>query len=134
MTDYSSKLISSDLDAFKNNGAVLTASFTVSGSPTKGQRLNFTTGAIVVPDPDYYQILYDNSQRHSGKFRSLSLENGRTYIYETTSPSYLGLEMTTVMTATTIEIKGSVFNPYGSTVALQSTVINFRYIPYEATI
>jgi hypothetical protein len=132
MSIYDEALINSDLDAFKNSGAIQTASATLSGNLGAGQRVTATTTPITVTSPDFAQFLFDNSQKHSGKFKNIVLEQ-YTMVYESTNLSELTCELAIIITGTQVSFSASLFNPYAVTVALQSTTINFRYIPYEAT-
>lgn len=134
MSQYDNMIHSSDLDAFKNSGVIKTASITFSGSVGAGARQNQTTGVIAVDNPDYYQLLFDNSVQHSGKYKNVAMEQGRTAIHETTVGSDLIIEITAVITTAGIEIKGTMFNPYGSTISLNAVTLHFIYMPYEATI
>lgn len=132
MTDYSHILISSDLDAFKNSGAIQTVTLSFGGSIGAGAEMVQRT-VLNVPSLDFYQILFDNSAKHSGKFKSMQI-SPYTLIHESTRNSELGVDLTVIVDANTITIKGSLFNPYDASVTLDNTTLNFRYIPYEATI
>lgn len=132
MTDYSKSMINSDLDAFKNSGAVLTAAISFGGAIGAGSE-HVRTAQITVASPDFAQILFDSSTKHSGKFKSLQL-SPYTMIHESTRDSELGCDLTIIVSGNIVTLRGSVFNPYDTTVSLDATTINFRYIPYEATI
>lgn len=132
MSIYDNNLMNSDLDAFKNSGTIQAASATLSGNLGAGQRLTVTTTPITVTSPDFAQFLFDSSTKHSGKFKNIVLEQV-TMVYESTNLSELTCELAIIITGTQVSFSASLFNPYAITVALQSTTINFRYIPYEAT-
>lgn len=132
MSVYDNSLTNSDLDAFKNSGEVQTASVTFSGNLGAGLRSTLTSTPLAVTSPDFAQFLFDNSQKHSGKFKNIMLER-YTMVRESTSLSELVCELAIISTGTLVSFSASLFNPYAITVALQTTTINFKYIPYEAT-
>jgi hypothetical protein len=132
MSQYDDKLIDSDLDAFKNSGAIQTASLNFGGSVGAGSEM-VRTAQLVLPSIDFYQILFDSSTKHSGKFKSMQI-GPYTLVHESTRDSELGVDLTVIVTGNIITIRGSLFNPYDTSVNLDSTTLNFRYIPYEATI
>lgn len=132
MSIYDNEVFNSDLDAYKNSGQIRTASLTFSGTVGGGQAYSASTSLTLTDIPDLTQILFDNSIQHSGKFKNLILE-GVTLIFETTSSSYLTIGLSARINGNVIELRGDGFNPYAGAVALQSTTLNFRYIPYEAT-
>lgn len=131
MSGYDESLINSDLDAFKHEGVVRTAAVTLSGSLGAGARTT-QTATLTIPNPDFSQFLFDNDQKHSGKFKNLSLE-GITMVNETTSPSELTCGLNVSISGDQVVLSATLFNPYSGSVNLQTTTINFRYIPYEAT-
>lgn len=133
MTDYSNKLIDSDLDAFKNSGAIVNASLTFSGSVGAGAEQVQATTITLADVPDFYEILFDSSTKHSGKFKSLRIAPF-SLIHESTRDSELGVDLTVIVAGNTITIRGSLFSPYDAPVTLDTTTFNFRYIPYESTI
>lgn len=132
MNPYADKLFDSDLDAYKNSGAVLTASLNFSGSIGAGGEITRTT-QLTVEDVDFYELLFDSSTKHSGQFKSMRIV-AYSLITETTFGSEIGVDLTTIITGNIITIKGVMFNPYSSPISLSNTTFNFRYIPYEATI
>lgn len=134
MSIYDDLIMTSDLDTYKNSGQILTDSLTFSGVLAGAGSQTQSTSPITVSNLDYLQILFDNSIQHSGKFKSLSLENGLTMIHETTTPSDIVIKMSVIVSGSTIQVTGIIINPYAGAVNLQSTTINLRYIPYEATI
>lgn len=133
MSIFDNDIMNSDLDAFKNSGAIRTASFTFSGVIGAGQAASRTTSPITVESPDFAQILFDNSAYHSGKFKNVALELD-TMVHETTMGSDLGIVLSSRVVGNQIFIQGDMFNPYNVPVTLSSTTINFQYIPYEATL
>ena len=129
---YDDILMSSDLDSFKNDGAILFASITFSGTLAAGAE-KVESVSINLPDvPDFSQIVFDNSQKHSGKYKNLILE-GITMCNETTTPSELAAALDIKLSGGSVTLTGKLFNPYGSGVSLQTTTIGFYYIPYIAT-
>lgn len=132
MSQYDNSLIDSDLDAFKNSGVIQTASITFSGNVAAGAQVDRTSTPFSLAEADLAQILFDNSAKHSGKFKNLQLVPF-TMVLENTFASELGVDLRTVVSNGQIYVVGSLFNPYSSVIALQSTTINFRFIPFEAT-
>src|SRR5690349_233166 len=110
MTDYSKVMISSDLDAFKNSGAIQTAALNFSGSVGAGQEIVRTT-VLTVPTVDFYQILFDSSTKHSGRFKSMQI-GPYSLIFESTNGSELSVDLTVIVSGNQITIRGSLFNPY----------------------
>lgn len=132
MSAYDNHLLNSDLDAFKNSGVIKDASLTFSGTVGAGaEQIQQTT--ITVENPDYAQILFDNSNKHSGRFKSMQIV-AYTLVFESTNGSELGVDLTLRISGSQVTVHGRLFNPYSIPVALQSTTINFKYIPYEGTI
>lgn len=134
MSDFRNRLLSSDTDAFKNSGSITEESVTFTGTADSGERVTETTGIIPITNPDYFQVLFDNSYYHSGKFRNMANEGGETSIFETTNNSDLPVDITTVVTADGVELRATVFNLYAGTITFSDMTINFRLITYEATI
>lgn len=126
-------LIDSDLDTHKNSGVIRTAALSFSGTIAAGGEMK-RDASLSVANIDYGQILFDNNRQHSGKFKEMSLQEGITLVLETTRSSYITVRMFTEIDGNSIKLNGWIFNPYDETITLQSTTINFRYIPYEATI
>lgn len=133
MSSYDDRMFSSDLDAFRSDGVVQTRSITMSGMVGAGAEYSQTTSAFTLTDMDFYQILFDNSHYHSGKFRDLTLENG-TYILENTSPLELSAWFEPKLNGNDLTITLKLFNPSAIPVTLQSTTINFRFIAYDSTL
>lgn len=133
MSKYDKQLMNSDLDAFKNSGIVQTASFTFSGVLGGGAIMTQSSAIITVPSPDFMTIIFDNSVQHSGKFKNINLETGQTAINETTTPGIVLAIIDAKVSGNTIQMIGTIFNPYATPVTLQVTTINFRFMPYEAT-
>ena len=129
---YENILFSSDLDAFRSNGEEYTASITFSGTLGGGTTQTQTT-SITVDAPDFYQVLYDNSIQHSGGYRDMSLEDV-TFVVETTTPIELSAQLSVSISGDTVTFTGIVFNAISSSVSLQTTTINFRFIAYESTL
>ena len=127
------RLISSDTDAFRNNGTIYTDSITFSGNLAASSTQTQTSNGINVANMDYFQVLYDNSIQSSGKFRDIGLEN-RTYILETTGNSYLLIVLRINVISGVLTITGTVLNAYSSIRALQTTTINIRVVAYDNTI
>lgn len=129
---YQGDIFNSDLDTFKQSG-VETASVTFSGTVAAGAEQVLSTTPIALDSLDFTQILFDNSYRHSGYYRNLSLENA-TMIHENTMSSELQCNISQLVVGDTVTLKARIQNPYSSTVTLQTTTITFKYIPYQATI
>jgi hypothetical protein len=132
-TPYDHTMIDSDLDAFKNSGVVKTGSITFAGSIGAGAEMSLNAAVFSVTDLDFSEIMFDNSVQHSGKFKSMRLVPF-SMVHESTRDSYLGIDLRVIVVGDTITLGGSLFNPYDAPVSLDSTTINFRYIPYEATL
>lgn len=129
---YDNEILDSDLDAFKQSG-ILTASITFSGTLGVGVEQDQLSASVPLSSVDFAQILFDNSIKHSGKFRDLSLESA-TMVHENTRASELQANLYLKVIDGAIQFGGSIVNPYNGSVTLQSTTINFQYIPYEATV
>lgn len=124
-------IIDSDLDAYKNAGQIKTASLTISGTLGAGAAASWTT-SLTATSPDMGQMLFDNSIQHFGRFKSMTLVP-YTMVDETTNNSLLLAIITQIINGNDITIKADVTNPYAGAVNLQTTTLNFRYIPFEAT-
>ena len=133
MSDYDNVMISSDLDAFKNSGSIQTAALVFGGSIGAGAEIDQTAVLTLTEAPDFYEILFDSSTKHSGVFKSMRI-GPYTLVHESTRDSELGVDLTVIVSGNTITIKGALFNPYDTAVTLDTTTLNFRYIPYESTI
>ncbi len=131
MSDYDGRIFSSDLDAFKHSGTIQTESMTISGTIAQGAEKEVFSGEFTLSGQDLNEITFDNSQKHSGKWHGLT--ESRTFVRETTTNTDLIFVLTTVVTGTTLKIRAWTMNPYAMSITLQSTVINFRYVPYETT-
>lgn len=129
---YINHIFNSDLDAFKQSG-FSNSSITFSGALGAGAELFVDTPAIVISSVDYSQILFDNSFYHPGRYKNLSLENA-TMINETTFGSQLQCNVSLIVSGSTVKLRGYLNNPYGSVVNMSTTTINFKFIPYQATI
>lgn len=132
-TDYGTRQFSSDFDAFKSNGEILDLSITFSGTLGASAMMTRTT-STTISNPDFYQIQFDNSTTHSGKFRRLDLEGGQTLIFESSGGQYLVAIMNVVISGSTVTITGSLLNQYNTGVNIPAAVINFKFIPYISTI
>ena len=131
--NYADIIYDSRLDVFKNDGDIRTTSFTVSGTLNGSSMRTFTAPTITVDSPDFGVLMFDNSRKHSGQYRGMAHQYG-TLVRETTNNSDLTLELTMRVTGNNIVFSGTLMNAYSTSVALQSTVINFIYIPYTYTI
>lgn len=129
---YDDIMMDSDLDAYKNSDEIKTGSINFSGSIGAGAEVSQNATPFSVDDLDISEILFDNSVQHSGQFKSLRIVPF-TMVHESTNDSYLGVDLRVVVQGDTITLGGTLFNPYDVPVTLDSTTINFRYIPYEAT-
>lgn len=132
MSKYDNQIFNSDLDAFKNSGNILDAQLIFSGSVAGGGQMQKET-TIEVENPDFAQLIFDNSAKHSGKFKNVIMER-MTMAHENTNGSELGINFYLKVSGNTVTIGGLLFNPYATSVTLQTTTVNFRYIPYEATL
>lgn len=133
MSNYDNISASSDLDTYKHTG-VRTASLTISGTIPSAGELNFSTGLIPVDNPDYGKFLFDHGDLHANKYRDLSMDR-IVFIYNNTTSLYDVVAMLFVeVSGTGATIRARVINPYGSSTSLRSTTLNFRYVPFEATI
>ena len=132
MSEYDSRLTSSDLDAFKNSGAIQTASMTISGSVAAGGSKEVFSSEIVLSGMDFNEVVFDNSYYHSGKWHNLN--EGGTDIFDSTFgiPFFFSLE--SKLTGSTLIVRAYMLNTTASVLALATTVLNFRYVPYEATL
>lgn len=132
MSIYNNSLMDSDLDAFKNAGTIQGVAITVSGNLAGGEQKTFTSASLSATSPDFAQFLFDNSQKHSGKFKNIILEE-YTMVYDSTSLSELTVVLNVVVNNNQIYFTASMLNPYAAIATLQTTTLNFKYIPYEAT-
>lgn len=133
MSDYDNRNYSTDLDTYKHAGnGILTTTISVSGSVAGSSDATFQSSSVPITDNDYGVTMYDNSRRHSGKYKILDQE-GSTFIFETTFSSYVQCRITYLVTGSSIRFKLYVLNPYSSSISLQATTINLRYISYEST-
>jgi len=133
MSSYTDRLFSSDLDAYRTDGNIQTRSVTFSGTLAAGAQTSQTTTAFTLSDLDFHQLLFDNSVYSSGKFRDVTLEGG-TLIHETTAGSDLSAWFEPKVNNGSLTIKVNLFNPSASNVTLQSTTIDFRFVPYDSTL
>lgn len=125
-------IFNSDLDTFKESG-IFVDQITISGTLGAGQQLNLLSSVHTISSLDFAQILFDNTFYHPGRYRNLALENA-TLVNETTSPSQLQCNVFEIINGNTIQFGGIMFNPYSIAVNLSTTVINFIYLPYQATL
>lgn len=133
MTDYSSRLTSSDLDAFRSDGIEYTDTLTLSGTLAGSSTVTATGAGIVMPNLDFYQVTYENIITHSGKWRDIALEPVTT-LNETTFGSDISAFLTVTVANGVLTVRAIALNPYGSSVALQSTTINIRVVAYDSTL
>lgn len=129
MSQYDDQIFNSDLDAFKTSGAIKVGSIVLSGNLAGGSTTTFTE-TFSVANLDLFEILFDSSTKHSGKYRSAKLER-YTLIYETTNASELTALLEISVSGNTVTIGARLFNSYAATVTLQTTTLNIRLIPYE---
>lgn len=133
MANYDKKLFDSDLDAFKNSGVILSSSLTFSGTLGGNGIQTQVSTPVIIPEPDLVKILFDNSIQHSGRFKDLALESGLTSVHESTTPTDLTAVLNIQVVGNQIMVVGTIFSPYSTPVSLQTTTINFRFLPFEAT-
>lgn len=133
MSSYANRLFSSDLDAYRSDGNIQTRSVTFSGSIGAGAQITRTTSDFTLSDVDFYQLLFDNSVYSSGKFRDVNLEGG-TLIHETTGGSDLSAWFQPKVNNGVLTVTVNLFNPNAGSLTLQSTTINFRFVPYDSTL
>lgn len=133
MSSYDDRMFSSDLDAYRSDGNVQTRSITFSGTVLAGQVSSQTTSSFTLSNLDFYQLLFDNSYYHSGKYRDIALENG-TFVLENTSPSPLNAWFEPKINGNSLTVTAKLFNPYAYDVAVQSTTLNFRFVAYDSTL
>jgi hypothetical protein len=126
-------MYSSDLDAFRSDGVIQTRSVTFSGVVGAGMVQSKTTSTFTLANLDFYQVLFDNSFYHSGKYRDMSLEGG-TFVLENTSPVELSVWFEPKINGNTLTITAKLFNPADYDVTLQTTTLNFRFVPYDSTL
>jgi hypothetical protein len=129
---------SDDRDAYKNSGVIQTDSLIFSGNIAGGGEKTVST-TFTIENPDFFQVMFDNNRRHSGKFKNMMSEmmpgiGAVTKILETTFGSYIDIFLNAKVNGNVITITGTVFNPDVGTVTLQGTTLNLMFIPYEATI
>lgn len=133
MSQYSDRMFSSDLDAYRSDGVVQVRSVTFTGTVAAGAISTQTATSFTLTNLDFYQILFDNSVYSPTKYRDVNLEGG-TMIHETTSPSDLTAWFETKVNGNTLTISAKLFNPYSMTITLQDTTINFRFVAYDSTL
>ena len=129
MSIYENQIMNSDLDAFRNSGEIKTATLSVSGNLAAGSTGIFSD-TIEVEGLDLFEMLFDSSTKHSGKFKNVKSER-YTLVEETTNNSELTMLLEISVAGDVITVSGRFFNPYPDTVTLQTTTLNFRCIPYE---
>lgn len=133
MSTYTNRLTSSDLDAYRSDGTVYTDSITFTGTVAgSGSQVKTSTG-IAVTDLDFYQILFDNSTHHSGKWRVMTLE-GSTFVFASSTSTEEIASLTPKISSGVLYIVGEVFNSSSSSETLQDTTINFRLVAYDSTL
>lgn len=133
MGAYDNRMVSSDLDSYRSDGAVHLRSVTFSGTLGAGAETTRTTAAYTLTDQDFQQILFDNSKYSSGKFRDIALEYG-TYLYETTSSTEIITTFEPRITGDSMTIRCVLKNPYDYDIDLESITINFRFVAYDSTL
>lgn len=133
MTDQSIKLLSSDLDAFRSDGTILTTSITFSGNVGIGASQTQTSSSLSLSNGDFYQVLFENSNKHSGKWRELSKEDV-TYILDSNSSVNFVAGLYATISSGNISFTGILPNFSGAILTLQSTVITFRLVAYDSTL
>ena len=133
MSDYDNRMFSSDLDAFRSDGVVQTRSVIMSGTVAAGAEYSQTTSAFTLTNMDFYQLLYDNSYHHSGKYRDVTLEGG-TFIHENTDGGELNAWFEPKLNGNSLTITVKLFNPQAYPLSLQSTTINFEFVAYDSTL
>lgn len=133
MSDYDDRISSSDLDAFKHAGEIQTVSMTISGTVAGGAEKEVVSSGITLDGLDFNEIVFDNSSKHSGKFHNI---NERiTFVLDTTSSVDFSFDLESrISTAGVLSFRAHMLNTTASTLSLQTTTLNFRYVPYEATI
>lgn len=131
MSRYDNVTFTTNLNAFKHSG-VETTSLTVSGTLAGSGSATFTSGTITVTNPDHTQTTFDNSRKHSGRYRTLVTDKN-TLILETTNNSELTGRVYAEIDGSSVSFALKLLNPNSGNVALQSTTINFRVVPYEST-
>ena len=106
----------------------------MSGSVAGGAEYSQTTSTFTLSNIDFYQIQFDNSVYHSGKYRDVTLESRGTFVHETTLGSDLNAFFTPKINGNNLTITATLFNPNAGSITLQSTTINFRFVPYDSTL
>lgn len=133
MSDYDNRLFSSDLTAFKSDGTYYTGSITFSGTLGASAEQIKYTDYTTLDGPDLSHIVYDNSAKHSGKWKDMILQPN-SLVAETTFASDLAVILSAEISGNQIRMKARLLNAYGSSVSLQSTTFNFKYVGYEDTL
>ena len=132
MSDYDNRILSSDVDAFKHSGEIQTVAMVISGNVAAGGEKTVTSEGITVDNLDFYEVTFDNSAKHSGKYHSLN--EGLTFVRDTSSGTDFTFALQALVSGSTMSFSAYVLNTTASILTLQTTTINFRYVPYEATI
>lgn len=133
MSLYDNQVISSDLDAFKNSGVVLTGSIIINDVIVAAGQLTSEISFNIPDGCDLAQIMYDNSYYHPSKFRDIT-KNIYTSLRDSTSPGGDGsCYLYTKVQSNKLIVGVWVNNPYSSALTVGPTTYNFILIPYETT-
>lgn len=132
MSLYSNRMLSSDLDFYRSDGQVQTRSVVISGNVGAGSQATWTSSAFTLTDQDFQQIMFDNSVYHSGKWRDIHEET--TFVLDTSSGSEFGVGFEPKINGNSLTIVCKLLNTTASTLTLQSTTINFRFVAYDSTL
>jgi hypothetical protein len=124
---------SSDLNAFRSDGVVYETSITFSGTLTGSGSQTQTSSGITISNLDFYQVLFDNSQKSAGKFRDISMDNA-TFVRETTGSTDLVAQLRVNVVGDVLTVTGVLINAYSNNRAIQSTTVNIRVVTYDSTL
>lgn len=133
MSNYDNRNFSSDLDTYKGDGAIRTASIsisseTISASSTYERFTSWQTFEGL----DYYHVIFKNSYWSTTLWQNL-INDQLTFLHETTYGSDLTTWVFVQIQPNRFRFGLRAFNPYGATISLSDTVISFRLTPFTDT-
>lgn len=130
--DATKVIFASTLNAYKNTG-VKSGTVSVSGTVAAGAEATFDGTVTLDAEAKFFTILVETTGGAflPGSVRWQSLPSALYYEVGASGPaSSLTLLLTLVVSGNNLTLRAYTLNPYGSTITLNSTTINFKYVPY----
>jgi hypothetical protein len=128
--DATKVIYASTLNAYKNTG-VRSGTVTVSGNIAAGAIQDWTTDISLSEAAKYFTILVKTTSFTGGTVRWQAMPSALYYDVPASGPAAsLQCLLAVIVNGTTVTLKVWTLNPYGSTITMTATPIEFKYVPY----